>query len=50
MAGQVILMAAYLLLPYVLPLAGMTMVALLIVLPRVYLRKVSRMWQMAQTL
>lgn len=49
-AGQVILMAAYLLLPYVLPLAGMTMVALLIVLPRVYLRKVSRLWQMAQGL
>lgn len=49
-AGQVILMAAYLLLPYVLPLAAMTMVALLIVLPRVYLRKVSRMWQMAQML
>ena len=49
-AGQVILMAAYLLLPYVLPLAAMTMVALLIVLPRVYLRKVLRLWQMAQTL
>lgn len=48
--GQGVLMAAWLLLPYVLPLAGMTMVALLIVLPRVYLRKVSRLWQMAQGL
>ena len=49
-AGQVILMAAYLLMPYVLPLAAMTLVALMILLPRVYLRKVSRLWQMAQTL
>lgn len=49
-AGQVILMAAYPLMPYVLPLAAMTMVALLIVLPRVYLRKVIRLWQLAQGL
>lgn len=49
-AGQVVLMAAYPLMPYVLPLAAMTMIALMILLPRVYLRKVSRMWQMAQTL
>ena len=50
MAGQVILMAAYPLMPYVLPLAAMTMIALMILLPRVYLRKVSRLWQMAQGL
>ena len=49
-AGQVILMAAYPLMPYVLPLAAMTMIALMILLPRVYLRKVSRLWQMAQGL
>ena len=48
--GQVVLMAAWLLMPYVLPLAAMTLIALMILLPRVYLRKVSRMWQMAQGL
>ena len=48
--GQVVLMAAWLLMPYVLPLAAMTMIALMILLPRVYLRKVSRLWQMAQGL
>ena len=46
--GQVVLMAAWLLMPYVLPLAAMTLVALMILLPRVYLRKMSRLWQMAQ--
>ena len=48
--GQVVLMAAWLLMPYVLPLAAMTMIALMILLHRVYLRKVSRLWQMAQGL
>ena len=48
--GQVVLMAAWLLLPYVLPLAAMTLIALMILLPRVYLRKMSRLWQMAQGL
>ena len=48
--GQVVLMAAWLLMPYVLPLAAMTLIALMILLPRVYLRKMSRMWQMAQGL
>lgn len=48
--GQVVLMAAWLLMPYVLPLAAMTLIALMILLPRVYLRKMSRLWQMAQGL
>ena len=48
--GQVVLMAAWLLMPYVLPLAAMTLIALMILLPRVYLRKISRMWQMARGL
>ena len=48
--GQVVLMAAWLLMPYVLPLAAMTLIALMILLPRVYLRKTGRMWQMAQGL
>ena len=48
--GQVVLMAAWLLMPYVLPLAAMTLVALMILLPRVYLRKMIRLWQMAQGL
>ena len=48
--GQVVLMVAWLLMPYVLPLAAMTLIALMILLPRVYLRKMSRLWQMAQGL
>ena len=48
--GQVVLMAAWLLMPYVLPLAAMTLIALMILLHRVYLRKVIRLWQMAQGL
>lgn len=44
------MMAAYPLMPYVLPLAAMTMIAWMILLPRVYLRKVSRLWQLAQGL
>ena len=43
-------MAAWLLMPYVLPLAAMTLIALMILLPRVYLRKMIRLWQMAQGL
>ena len=49
-AGQIVLLAAWLLMPYVLPLAAMALIALMILLPRVYLRKLSRLWQMAQGL
>lgn len=48
--GQVVLMAAYPLLPYVLPLAAMTLIALTILLPRVCLRKMFCLWQIAQGL
>lgn len=48
--GQVVLMAAYPLLFYALPLAAMIMIGLLIALPRIYRRKILRIWQMAQTL
>ena len=48
--GQTAVLAAWLLLPYVLPLAAMALIALMILLPRVYLRKLSRLWQVAQGL
>lgn len=48
--GQVVLMAAYPLLFYALPLAAMVLIGLLIALPRVYRRKMLRLWQMARTL
>lgn len=46
--GQVVLMATYPLMPYILPVTGLTQIGLLIALPRVYRRKVLRIWQMAQ--
>ena len=50
MAGQIALIAAYPLMPYALVLTGMTMVVVAVVVPRIYRRKIVRMWWMGQRL